>query len=380
MKYDAITIDANVVIRAGFRFENAQLAQLKQFHDGPTEFVLSEVVVREIHKHLTAEIRRTEEGLRKAVAEGAAYGLLAVDPIVSREAEGENKRKHADIAQELIDQFIGNTGAEVIPAEKASIADLLDAYFNATPPFEASGNKKREFPDAIALLSVQALAKESNRRVLAVSDDKGWLAFKSEHVDVVGDLGTALQLLQDHVHGATQVVQKVLTAIDQGSDAELISKFTEMLDRAVSSIEAYSEASSSMHSEGDQAEIRFLRFRLIPDDNNRFDVRILRTGKDQIVAQVPIEIEAEASADFSFSVWDSIDREYISIGSNSAITETTFECLVILTLEGSLLEQASTLELTNVELAETPDMIDFDTVEYSGDDSDFGEDRFDPDP
>ena len=44
MPYDAFTLDTNTVIQGGLDFEAGLLVQLGQFEDGPTEFILSEVL------------------------------------------------------------------------------------------------------------------------------------------------------------------------------------------------------------------------------------------------------------------------------------------------------------------------------------------------
>ena len=64
----------------------------------------------------------------------------------------------------------------------------------ASPPFEEPDKKKHEFPDAIALLSLEEWAEVNKTRILAVSCDRGWAAFaaESEWIVVDSDLASAL--------------------------------------------------------------------------------------------------------------------------------------------------------------------------------------------
>lgn len=47
MKYDVLTIDTQVIHANGFDLEGGLLAQIAQFRDGSTRFVLSRVTLRE---------------------------------------------------------------------------------------------------------------------------------------------------------------------------------------------------------------------------------------------------------------------------------------------------------------------------------------------
>jgi hypothetical protein len=58
MHYDAITFDTQTVETNSFHFGGGLLSQLKQFKDGPVRVVVSEMVVREIFKHLVEKTRQ----------------------------------------------------------------------------------------------------------------------------------------------------------------------------------------------------------------------------------------------------------------------------------------------------------------------------------
>ena len=68
MIYDAVTIDTNIFRQHSWNLESGMLSQLIQFKEGNIQVVLSEVVVREIHKHLKLEAnqsRKTIEDVRR---------------------------------------------------------------------------------------------------------------------------------------------------------------------------------------------------------------------------------------------------------------------------------------------------------------------------
>lgn len=52
MKYDAITLDTSIFDRYDLALEAGMLKQMEQFQGGNSQFVLSEIVIREVHRHL----------------------------------------------------------------------------------------------------------------------------------------------------------------------------------------------------------------------------------------------------------------------------------------------------------------------------------------
>jgi hypothetical protein len=57
MEYDAITIDTNIFTQNGYFLEGGILGQMSQFKEGAATFVLSEIVIREIHRHLKTQAK-----------------------------------------------------------------------------------------------------------------------------------------------------------------------------------------------------------------------------------------------------------------------------------------------------------------------------------
>ena len=69
-------------------------------------------------------------------------------------------------------------GATIAPVEGAvSLADVVRRYFNATSPFSRKEGKKNEFPDALALLSLETWAEANNTLVMVLSRDNDWMDY-----------------------------------------------------------------------------------------------------------------------------------------------------------------------------------------------------------
>lgn len=373
MPYDAITIDSNMFIRAGIDLEAGLLAQLAQFKDGPTSVVLSEIVVREVLKHLQQNTKKGRDAAMSALTRVQQLGLVA-------EADRD---KVNSVSESLIDSrvavrtrmgaFLERVGVELVQASHASVDDLLGAYFSADAPFEPTGDKKSEFPDAIALLSLEKWAADNNKKILAVSEDKGWAGFanKSERIDVETDFANALETVQLHAEAAEAGVARLLAAIDNGEAPDAANEIERLLSISLAEWPFDADGHSSMYFEVDTTELRFNHLDLNPLDG-QYDITVVRVGSDAIVARIGAAIHATAVAEFSLSTWDSVDREYVGMGGSTAESEVVFDGAFLLTLSGDLRGPLDEIVVEEVEVVEAVGSVDFDEIqfEYGDDDMD----------
>lgn len=356
--FGAITIDTQVLDTNSYDFSGGWLGQLKQFRDGNVRLVLSELVVREGLRHLRGRIIQTRDGLDKAHKKGVLYGLLAKDDVPKVMAVDP-----AAAAKEMMDRFIEETGAEVLPLDGVSSARLIEMYEQGIAPFAGKGKKKSEFPDAIALLTLGQWADAHGRNLLAVSGDDDWAGFKHGRVRVVADLDTALPLLQTKTESTVQVFRNALAQL-RDTGTPLGAAFDQLLADAVAEHEIEAEASSShtAESEGGSATLKSFEF---PEDPE--DYTVVQAGDGIIVVQVTLDIVVDATADFSMSVFDSIDRDYVPMGTSSAMVRDEEVAIEVLITLSSAAEQGG-FDLKSVEIVSGAFYLDFGNVEI-----DFGD-------
>ncbi|HRK98445.1 MAG TPA: PIN domain-containing protein [Alphaproteobacteria bacterium] len=357
MKYDAITLDTNIFTNNGYALEHGLLKQLEQFKQGSVKFVLSEIVVREVFRHLEKENTEIRSNLDKAINRAKNKKLLAektADKLLKL-TEGEPTPKK--LALERINTFRKNTGFQAIKADGADISELIKRYFNYKPPFENNNEKRKEFPDAIALLTLEKYAKENNIKILAVSKDKGWIDFaaSSKWIDVNSDFSKALSELQLQLKEAQSMAESFLSNIPD-SQKELLN--AGVAEGVADLYGLYAEADSDMYYEEEEVRLELKSFNLIDDDGS-CDFNVVQIGSNKIVIDLPMFVEATAEADFSFSIRDSIDKDYVGIGSNTCVADTDFLCSALVTLEWEPTDGSPEIEITNVELINTPDSVDF---------------------
>jgi len=364
MEYDAITFDTQTVETNGFHFDGGMLAQLKQFKNGPIIVIVSEIVSKEILKHLVEKTRSAKDGLESALKKASECGLVS-------SAKPQFVEEPIDIrilSKKRLEAFLNAIGAIGVGADNVNIRQLIDRYFAPLPPFSASGKKKNEFPDAISLLSLEHWAKTEKKKILAVSGDKDWVAFceKSIHIDAVADLEDALERLQEHSVEASETAEKLLRGIADKSKIDLHTDLYTQLENEVSGIAVYGEADSTYHAEADQVDLTFLSMYFVgePDD---LDFTVVQAGPGKIVVRVESILKIRAEASFSLSIYDSIDKDYVGMGSAEAEREEEIEVGLLLTFEGNF--DDDDVILSAVEVVDAPSSIDFGYVEpdYSDD-------------
>jgi hypothetical protein len=354
MKYDVITFDTQTVEHNSFHFDGGLLYQLRQFRDGPVKVIISEIVFREILKHLIEKTRQANDSLVTAHKKALDTGLLSSTTTISEETI-------VNVARGRLLEFLLNIGAEVIRADEVPMKDLVQLYFRPGPPFAAAGKNKSEFPDAIALLSLGKWAKDNDKSIIAASNDKGWAAFASGHerIDVVGDLADALARLQEHKEEATSLVKGLLSSLQDGSAPDLATQFEKLLSDEVSSHSVYAEGNSAYELDSDDVELE-MQYYQIAGDLDEPEFELVQIGPKILVARLDVEMSLKASTSFSMSIYDSIDKDYTGLGSTNAtvVTDEDFEILV--TFQRLTDEPYS---ISKIEIVRGPTSVDFGDVE-----------------
>jgi PIN domain len=266
------------------------------------------------------------------------------------------------VARSRLDKFLGEIGAEIVRANNVPMSDLVDAYFQPSPPFSAAGKNKAEFPDAIALLSLERWANEKNLKVLGVSQDKGWNAYAElkDWIDLRQELPDALSLLQKHAEEAHAAVQQLLTAINNNSDNQLAIRFESLLASELSAYEVYGEADSFYTAEADQVDLQLVEFRFVGDEED-FEFSVIQSGPNLLVAEIEIEASIRAETTFYMSIYDSIDKDFTPAGSTTARTEEELAFKILATFERE--EASAKFDVSKIEIVNGPSSINFGSVE-----------------
>ena len=384
MRYDAITFDTTTIISNGFKFDKGLLAQLKQFSSGPTEVIISEIVERELLRHLTDATRKAHDDLIKATKIAAELGLInnAKQDYINHNSKPEY------LAKRRLNHFFRQIGATSIPVDAVNAKQLINLYFDSAPPF-AHGKKKNEFPDAIALLSLQEWAYRNDKMVIAVSGDSDWAAFgvKSDRITVVASLAEGLSILQKNVDEANAVVCRVLHAIVEDRESEkpcglwkdFCSKIEHQIPQQV--VDATADSSYQIEMNGVYVELENVGFEGVAANRNlyleserppgppyKFYFTVVQGGPNKISAEVSIKLLVAVNANISFTASDQEEEQNSKAGlvpfrgTKSVYRMIDTDAVILMTIEGEFnLEGAVTL--TDLEIIEFPECFDLGQVE-----------------
>ncbi|MEX0143839.1 DUF4935 domain-containing protein [Massilia sp. LMS1-1-1.1] len=325
----AISIDTTVFDDSGMRLDRGLFSQLQQFGRHPAKLVISEIVLREISRHLTSSITTKKERFGRDMVDAADF--VGFDQVYVQEVKDKFHElpSSSDLCEMQVEKFLHESKAIVVSADDhINVSDVLRCYFNANPPFHRENLKKSEFPDAIALLSLAGWATDEGTELVVVSRDADWATFceESDKLHLVTDLATALALFQTPDEAVKSVIEELRGMLND-PESEIFSQIEEEIrdfdwvDHVTSDIE------SQFQCEEDDSEVELKKCEFVDGPNT-----IVVTDIDEEAVSVifALQVSGEYKANFSFQKWDSVDREYISMGGGSIVQDFDVSVSVVL--------------------------------------------------
>jgi len=175
-KTPAITLDTCIFESFGFNVDN-MLKRMEPFIK--RDFILSEIVVMELKAHYEVAYGATSRSFANFQK---TFTRFSQDQNVMEQIHNlsDSLRNVKTDGHDSLENFIARTNAKVIPFGNITLEYVVNAYFNTAAPFR-TGKKKSEFPDAIALYSLDKWAANNKRRIMAISADNDWAAFAEKH-------------------------------------------------------------------------------------------------------------------------------------------------------------------------------------------------------
>lgn len=351
-----LSIDTSIFDQYQNGLEHGLLQRLAQFEASDVDLVLSDVILREVRRHMLDAILSGDKALKNAVKKsGAARNVApaARQELIDGVVLGESSEQCVD--RRLAD-FEGRTGFKVAKTADLVLAgDLFSAYFDVKPPFEHKDTKKFEFPDAMALQGLEAFAKREEKLMLIVSADGGWRDYCNQSGRLVyeRDLGTAMAFFQKVPSVVCGALAKQLS--DNKAD-HLVGEIEHALISFVEGMEIYPEASTSFYYEPEVEEKEYLGFefkegpvlKLVDQDE----------GEDIFVFETVVDVSISVSCNFFFQVRD--EGEYISIGGAYVTTEATQRLSLAITVCG---DPGADFDVIEVEILDYEKWVDFGDVE-----------------
>jgi hypothetical protein len=186
-------VDTNIYRNNGFRFHSQPLAAIADLRRRDIAHLIPEFWARELHRHTVAWAAARLDACRRelAIEAWATPAQVKAARKLHEELAGEQAES---IAGRLIAEHYSATNAKQLNTVWASGPRVLDNYFAARFPFEATGSKKSEFQDAFALSTLESWGEKHSRQVLVVTGDDGCIAACAESKLLIG-FETILEML-----------------------------------------------------------------------------------------------------------------------------------------------------------------------------------------
>lgn len=311
----ALTLDTTVFHRLDYDLDALSLRPLSQFFGSDVEFALTDVVVAEVRKHLQEnaedQVQRAHSVLRdldrarrvghEAIAN--AREALTLNADLAAETEQRWQRFTTAYAPRILDAGMTLNGTK-----------LLADYFAGVPPFGAA-KKKQEFPDAIALQELEALAAERGGIVLAVSHDADWQSYaeRSSGLAVIEDVTRAISLFVDAGAWTADQLAGLLEVEDspiaRGVDAALMAFVQQVRPDIV--------AKSTFELEADFVDAQVLTYQMPRADQ----VVILEIDATNALVAFPVDLTLEIDAAFGFFSYNTDAEEWVGLGASEERVE-----------------------------------------------------------
>jgi rRNA-processing protein FCF1 len=373
-QFGAITLDTSIFDAQGLKLESGLLKQLEQFRYSSTRLIISEIVKEEILSHITEKTKDAKRDIEKSLKQVRDYWQVEEHEIEEIKKQVFGEREAQEIVTKRFNQFVEATSLEVVEAQNYLIvSDLIQKYFQSEPPFSETGKKRNEFPDAIALISLEAWANKNQTKVIVVTSDNDWKNFckSSEKLCSSDDFAGALGLFQ--LQDADDICEYLSEKYESDDLENVKEAVLDALEYKIYDFNIYPEAESSYSYEEEITEIKVngFQFKFLESPNVIF--RPVNFDDDSLTVESRLSVDVNVECSFSFSVYDSIDKEDVGIGGNTVNTQADLEVEVLITFVGDLSKIGAEVEVDDVEIEiKAPASIDFGFVEPDwGDGDDF---------
>ncbi|ARV60684.1 hypothetical protein BZZ01_20540 [Nostocales cyanobacterium HT-58-2] len=363
--FGAITLDTSIFDAQGLRLESGLLKQLEQFRHRPTKLILCEVVKNEIFSHLIRDIKNAQTEIEKSLKQAKNHWQIEDEIINSLKNSIFRGREPQAIASERLNKFIEATSLELIEAQAhVKLGELIKKYFDAQPPFSEIGKKKNEFPDAISLMSLESWAEKNSTKVVVVTLDNDWKSFckDSKWLVVVDDLAKALELFQNQPN-AYAICKQLSEKHSKGELKDITEAIASALENEIWNLNIYPEASSAYRYEEEVTEISYEGFEFEILEEPKIIFRPIQFDFESLVVEAKLNVDVSVECNFYFFVYDSIDKDDVPIGSTYVNRQVALEVDVLVTLTGDLTKVNEDIEIDDVEVITTREIIDFGEVE-----------------
>ncbi|MFC2966871.1 PIN domain-containing protein [Acidimangrovimonas pyrenivorans] len=328
----AVTLDTSIFDRYGCNLDFPLLGSLTQFKAGNVSVVFSDVIIAEVTSHISEKAIETQGALKQAIKKfSKAWKTAPVDAEIAQALQ--NDRDPSEFSATCVKAYVDNVEGEIVlsTANTAITEAVMQRYFAGGTPFENKKEKKSEFPDAFALVSLDQTFSQRRQYLLCVSADKGWHAFaeQSDWLLCVKDLDVALSYFHDT---GRNIADNVVEMLKNGVAEELINDIELSIQARLDDFDFEPETHSGLDYEAEptSASLQTVGFDSLSNP-------IITDANDEEVSfTVSVEADVLFEAGFTFYAYDSIDKDYVTLSTEYAEIESKHTFKLVVTVSRDL--------------------------------------------
>ncbi len=326
MDFDAITLDTCVLKSQSFNLENGLLSRFEQFYKAKKIiFVMPEIVLKEMISHIEEDTKASISKYKDALKTGLFYRID--DDITEEKIKNIKKIDVKNIVEQRIKRYVDKTGLQIIPTDNIDIEKIIGNYFKRKPPF--SEKKKEEFPDALALQSLENWAVKEEKKVLVISNDKDWQEYCKDSINLIcmKNIEEALSSLYKDENFSKQLLIDIFSDYDKYET--LMNSINEEIMNTSDKLSINLDVDSFYECEENYLETDFMDVYFPKPDN----IEIIGVdSKNKIFTfSIPSELTFHIDAEYSFYTGD--EGDYVELGSNTVSTEYEFKNQLIISIK-----------------------------------------------
>jgi PIN domain len=352
-KVAAFSLDTQTFESKGYRFKEGDLSVLQNQLPPWLKLKLTDIVTREVLNHRIKRADEANQALRSAISNLHRHTGLDVNCITNEHAALNIDQVLRKNFEAQMNDFVSELNGEVLQFDNGLLAqEMFRRYFLAESPFGHKKERKSEFPDAAALLTLERTARLNKEYTILVSDDNCWhdFAAKSDWLYCVKTLDELTKLFESKIPEASQIAAKI--------QAELLNFHSDLFKQVSKKIasdlpdmdwdanEAYTGFSSRLEAEVISVDVLSIQ---TPVQDSQW--WFAEHDPSVCVMEVTFDVEVNVEISAEFLSWDSIDQDEFNIGTGAATVRQTVGVKVYMEFSGNLVDTQVAEWDVNIELA-----------------------------
>ena len=357
-----VTLDTNIfdANKLDFSKESTLGLLVNCVEAGKLKVVLSNIVIKEVERHVIKSsdgVCASFRELRKQALNRVSEGLFE-QVWVKPDTLFLDKEKYRKKCLEVWKKFLNNLNPEILDLTLIDLDSIIDDYFDYRPPFENNDKKRKEFPDAFTLMAIEHWSSQNDILTICISCDKDWEEYckNSEYLFYSKNVSYLFEtLFKDKIERdeRTELIKGNIDKFKQLKHEQLANE----ISYAVENTNNFNLDYESSY--GCDCEIN----NTILNNYNIKSYEILSiddADNDTFTYDISFNVLINITIEYSYEIYiyDSIDKDYITLSSGHRTIDTNVKIDVSIEFEG---DNGDIINIYNIDIPNTN--IDIGSVE-----------------